>query len=103
MQWPVVNYLHLLQAPLYVATKLSKIRRTSLTCPSPSAYARSALGAIGYEARVTPYWTHAIMWWLVASLPEQVMDTIRLKQNLGVRKKALNKHAQKKITEKKAS
>jgi hypothetical protein len=43
------------------------------------------------------------MWWLVASLPEQVMDTIRLKQNLGVRKKALNKHAQKKITERKAS
>eukprot|EP00243_Klebsormidium_subtile_P007139 TRINITY_DN312_c0_g1_i1.p1 TRINITY_DN312_c0_g1~~TRINITY_DN312_c0_g1_i1.p1 ORF type:complete len:343 (+),score=54.11 TRINITY_DN312_c0_g1_i1:59-1087(+) len=91
------------QAPLYVATKMSKIRRTSLTCPSANAYARSALSAIGYESRVTPYWAHAIMWWIVASLPEQVMDTIRLKQNLGIRKKALNKHAQKKIGEKKSS
>merc|ERR1712050_284437 len=31
------------QAPLFVATKLAKIRKTSLTVPSPAAYARAAV------------------------------------------------------------
>merc|ERR1712060_256954 len=38
------------QAPLFVATKMAKIRKTSLTVPSPQSYARSAVAHIGYEA-----------------------------------------------------
>merc|ERR1719433_969763 len=37
------------QAPLFVATKLAKIRKTSLTVPSPGAYAHCAAKHIGYE------------------------------------------------------
>jgi len=42
------------QAPLFVATKLAKIRKTSLTVPSPSAYARKAVARIGFEDTVSP-------------------------------------------------
>merc|ERR1719463_448244 len=34
------------QVPLYVTTKLAKIRKTSLTVPSPAAYARCAASHI---------------------------------------------------------
>merc|ERR1712061_852294 len=37
------------QAPLFVATKLAKIRKTSLSVPSPAAYARAAAARIGFE------------------------------------------------------
>ena len=37
------------QVPMFVATKLAKIKAASLFVASPSAYARSAVAAIGYE------------------------------------------------------
>ena len=37
------------QIPLYVATKLAKIKNASLWVASPSDYARAAVAAIGYE------------------------------------------------------
>lgn len=84
------------QAPLYVATKMSKIRQPSLTCPSASVYAFYALNWIGTEPRCTPYWAHSFMWWVVAMLPPHVMDALRLNQNLRTRKRALAKEARKK-------
>eukprot|EP00245_Coleochaete_scutata_P007575 TRINITY_DN23034_c0_g1_i1.p1 TRINITY_DN23034_c0_g1~~TRINITY_DN23034_c0_g1_i1.p1 ORF type:complete len:330 (+),score=54.70 TRINITY_DN23034_c0_g1_i1:69-1058(+) len=84
------------QAPLYVATKLSKIRKSSLTCPSADTYARYGLRWIGLEPRVTPYWVHSIMWWMIASLPETIMDAVRLRQSTAIRKRALAKLSQKK-------
>merc|ERR1711870_124707 len=58
------------QAPLFVATKMSKIRKTSLTVPSPVAYARSAVAHIGFEDTVSPYWSHALQLWIKSQLPE---------------------------------
>eukprot|EP00897_Mesotaenium_endlicherianum_P007206 jgi/Mesen1/6513/ME000332S05517 len=81
------------QAPLYVATKLAKIRHASLTCPSARTYAAYALRWIGREPRCTPYWAHSIMWWAVWMLPQPVVDAVRLQQNLGIRKRALAKEA----------
>jgi len=40
------------QIPLYVATKLAKIKNASLWVASPSDYARAAVAAIGYEVRI---------------------------------------------------
>ena len=37
------------QVPMFVATKLAKIKAASLFVASPSAYARAAVAAIGYE------------------------------------------------------
>jgi len=44
------------QAPMYVATKMSKIRRPTLDAPSPKAWVASAIKHIGYEATSCPYW-----------------------------------------------
>lgn len=44
------------QAPMYVATKMSKIRRPTLDAPSPARWVASAIRHIGYEATSCPYW-----------------------------------------------
>jgi hypothetical protein len=36
------------------------------------------------------------MWWFVWMLPESIMDSVRLSQNLGIRKRGLAKEAKKK-------
>ncbi|KAK9277558.1 hypothetical protein L1049_007103 [Liquidambar formosana] len=57
------------QVPLYVATKMASIKRSSFFVPSTNGYARAALHHIGYEPRCTPYWPHSILWALAKSLP----------------------------------
>ncbi|PIN17796.1 17 beta-hydroxysteroid dehydrogenase type 3, HSD17B3 [Handroanthus impetiginosus] len=79
------------QAPLYVATKMVRFRRSSFFVPSPDGYARAGLRWIGYEPRCTPYWTHSILWALVHSLPEWIVDWWRLKSCLKTRKTELSK------------
>ncbi|CAG9461333.1 unnamed protein product [Pedinophyceae sp. YPF-701] len=69
-----------LQAPLYVVSKMSKIRKPSLTVPTPKAYARAGLACIGRESVTTPYWAHALMWWAVSAIPVGLMNSIRLGQ-----------------------
>ncbi|KAL2630475.1 hypothetical protein R1flu_015161 [Riccia fluitans] len=75
------------QVPLYVATKMSKIRRASLAVPSANTYARASLKSIGFEPRCTPYWVHSVMWWIIWVLPESIIDTIRLRSSLDVRRR----------------
>lgn len=48
------------QVPLYVTTKLAKIRNASLFVCTPEVYARAAVACIGYEVDVSPYWSHAL-------------------------------------------
>ncbi len=44
------------QAPLFVATKLAKIRRPRLDAPSPKVWVRSAIRDVGYAQTSCPYW-----------------------------------------------
>ena len=44
------------QAPAYVATKMSKIRRATLDAPTPKRWVASAIKHIGYEPTQCPYW-----------------------------------------------
>lgn len=67
------------QVPLYVATKMASIRRSSFFVPSTDGYARAALRWIGYEPRCTPYWPHTLLWAVASSLPESVVDAWRLR------------------------
>jgi len=90
------------QAPLFVATKLAKIRKTSLTVPSPAAYARTAAARIGYEDSVSPYWSHALQLWGLRQLPEWVNIKIGLAMHLPIRKAGMKKEAQR-AEEKKSS
>uniref|UniRef100_A0A7S3E5Q6 Very-long-chain 3-oxoacyl-CoA reductase n=1 Tax=Chloropicon laureae TaxID=464258 RepID=A0A7S3E5Q6_9CHLO len=79
------------QAPLFVVSKMSKIRRASVTVPTPRAYARAGLATIGYETRVSPYWTHNIIWSIIWAMPEGLMDSIRIGMTTNIRKRALAK------------
>lgn len=79
------------QVPLFVATKLAKIKHTSLFVPSPAGYARAAVAAIGYEKVVSPFWTHALQLWLLTSLPESIGAAITMSMHLDIRKKGMAK------------
>ena len=59
------------QAPMYVATKMSKIRRPTLDAPSPKAWVADAIKHVGYEATSCPYWyglSHNWATWHVITL-----------------------------------
>ncbi|KAF5958837.1 hypothetical protein HYC85_006062 [Camellia sinensis] len=84
------------QVPLYVATKMASIRRSSFFVPSTDGYAKAAMRWIGYEPRCTPYWPHTVLWALAHSLPESVVDAWRLRFCLAIRKKGQLKDSRKK-------
>ena len=83
------------QVPLYVATKMASIRKSSLLVPSTDGYARAAMRWIGYEPRCTPYWPHDLIWGLACQIPESAIDVWRLGFNLKVRKRGLLKDSRK--------
>ncbi|KAL3526353.1 hypothetical protein ACH5RR_011009 [Cinchona calisaya] len=84
------------QVPLYVATKMASIKRSSFFVPSTDGYARAAMRWIGYEPRCTPYWPHTLLWALAHSLPEWIVDAWRLNFCLGIRKRGQLKDSRKK-------
>ncbi|KAI4368461.1 hypothetical protein MLD38_017017 [Melastoma candidum] len=84
------------QVPLYVATKMASIKRSSFFVPSADGYARAALRWIGYEPRCTPYWPHSLLWGLARSLPESAIDSWRLGFCMGIRKRGQLKDSRKK-------
>uniref|UniRef100_A0A2P2K5L0 Uncharacterized protein MANES_13G019000 n=2 Tax=Rhizophora mucronata TaxID=61149 RepID=A0A2P2K5L0_RHIMU len=83
------------QVPLYVATKMASIRRSSFFVPSTDGYAQAGLRWIGYEPRCTPYWPHSLLWGLLYLLPESVVDAGRLHFCLGIRKRGQFKDSRK--------
>mmetsp|Transcript_97049 Transcript_97049/g.277692 ORF Transcript_97049/g.277692 Transcript_97049/m.277692 type:complete len:241 (+) Transcript_97049:105-827(+) len=80
------------QSPLFVVSKLSKIRKSSLSTPKPSAYAKAAVAHIGYQAKVSPYWAHALQLWVVRNIPEWVfIGMIAMPMHLSIRKRGYKK------------
>lgn len=61
------------QAPLFVATKMSKIRRARLDAPTPDAWAAAAVRQIGREGSFTPYWFHGLQQAFVRLAPEWII------------------------------
>lgn len=43
------------QAPAYVATKMSKIRKPTMDAPSPANWVKAAIAHIGYEVTQCPF------------------------------------------------
>ncbi|CAM9480930.1 unnamed protein product [Phaeothamnion confervicola] len=78
------------QVPLLVATKLAKVR-PAWDKPSPDAYARAAVRAVGYEPVSSPYWSHALQLWVMSTLPFAVVNKVVYGMHLGLRKRALKK------------
>lgn len=83
------------QVPLYVATKMASIKRSSFFVPSTDGYAKAGIRHIGYEPRCTPYWPHSFLWGIVSCLPESGVDAWRLKFCLGIRKRGQLKDSRK--------
>lgn len=88
--------IFLMQVPLYVATKMASIRKSSFFVPSTDGYAKAGVKWIGYEPRCTPYWPHTLLWAVACSLPEFVVDAWRLWFCLGIRKRGQRKESMKK-------
>jgi NAD(P)-dependent dehydrogenase (short-subunit alcohol dehydrogenase family) len=57
--------------PGYVATNMSKIRRTTWMAPAPHVFVRSALSTIGIQQNTTGYYPHSLMVRLAARLFKQ--------------------------------
>ncbi|KAL8230100.1 hypothetical protein R6Q57_015000 [Mikania cordata] len=84
------------QVPLYVATKMASIKRSSFFVPSATGYAKAGLRWLGQEPRCTPYWPHSLIWGLLYMLPEFAIDTWRYNFCLKIRKKGQLKDSRKK-------
>eukprot|EP00056_Hartaetosiga_gracilis_P021715 m.26015 g.26015 ORF g.26015 m.26015 type:complete len:315 (-) comp9228_c0_seq1:149-1093(-) len=82
--------------PLFVVSKLSKIRKPSLFTPLPSTYVKSAMKTIGYDTYTHGYWAHALQLWIVSLLPSSLVDAQLFGMHMSLRKRALKKAAQKK-------
>jgi 17beta-estradiol 17-dehydrogenase / very-long-chain 3-oxoacyl-CoA reductase len=82
------------QNPLFVSTKLAKIKYSSLTVPSPAGYATAGIRQIGYGDQISPYWVHALQIFVVKMLPESLVSAYAFKLHLGLRKRALKKKEQ---------
>ena len=90
-----------------ITTAMSKIRRASLFVPSPRTYVRSVLskvgrtgGAQGFSYTSTPYWSHAIMQWVMLALPSGPLLTYNRWMHEGIRKRALKKQSRAKESKK---
>jgi len=79
------------QNPLYVTSKLSKIRRASLTTPNPTTFAKASLKQIGYEPQTSPYWVHALLLWIGSWLPNFLLGSVIGNLHKGIRARALKK------------
>eukprot|EP01084_Bolivina_argentea_P267817 454728_1 len=64
------------QVPLYVTTKLSKIRHASWGVPSPKDYVKQGIRHIGYESTTPVYGSHKIQIWFMRAIPECMINKI---------------------------
>lgn len=78
--------------PFFVATKMSNIRRATLTAPTPERYVSSALSTVGLESQTNGYWPHAVMGWLTTGVfPTSVVTHYLMKMTMSMRAHVLKK------------
>ncbi|KAL8150108.1 hypothetical protein V2J09_019916 [Rumex salicifolius] len=83
------------QVPLYVATKMASIKRSSFMVPSSEGYAKAGIEYIGYEPCCTPYWPHSLLWGVARCIPECAIDAWRLGFCMRIRKRGQLKDSRK--------
>lgn len=99
---PYNVHVELVQSYL-VTSAMSKIRRSSALVPSPRAFVKSLLGSIGrtggaqgWAYTSTPYWSHAILQWSVATFVgpgNKLLLAYNKRFHEDIRKRALAKQA----------
>jgi 17beta-estradiol 17-dehydrogenase / very-long-chain 3-oxoacyl-CoA reductase len=89
-----------------VTSAMSKIRRTSAMIPNPKQFVKSAIHSIGRRvgaqeryATTTPYWSHALLHWLLENsigVWSRLLISINYNMHVDIRKRALRKAEKKK-------
>lgn len=83
--------------PYFVTSKLSKIRHSSLTVPTPKGYAKHSVRSIGYGGSVVPFPAHGFQHYLIQEwLPRFFIVKFLMSTHLSIRKRAYKKKAEKK-------
>lgn len=80
-------------APLFVATKMSKIRKARIDAPSATQWANAAVKHIGFETTSSPWWFHALQWYFISIGPVLVLNGYTLNLHLGMRRRYYKKIA----------
>uniref|UniRef100_A0A3Q3W376 Hydroxysteroid (17-beta) dehydrogenase 12b n=1 Tax=Mola mola TaxID=94237 RepID=A0A3Q3W376_MOLML len=81
--------------PFFVATKMSKIRRATLSKPTPERYVSAELNTVGLQTQTNGYLPHAIMGWLTTALfPAKIITRYVMVMNLSLRAHYLKKQKQ---------
>ncbi|KAL3842376.1 hypothetical protein ACJMK2_020397 [Sinanodonta woodiana] len=82
--------------PFFVATNMSKIRKTSLFVPSASTYVQSALQTVGLEQETYGYFPHKLMGFGMEWLPKWLIVLQGMKGMLAASAKAKRRQQEKK-------
>lgn len=78
--------------PLFVATKMSKIRRATFDKPTPERYVSAAINTVGLKSRTNGYFPHEIMGWATSSLlPTWALNSYLMSMNLSIRARYFRK------------
>ena len=56
----------------FVTSKMSKIKRASFFCPTPSAFAKEAMKRVGKKTISIPYPSHALLYGLIKLIPASI-------------------------------
>ncbi len=80
----------------FVTTNMSKIRRATLTCPSPKDYVRTVLARCGNGYFSTLFPGHALVIAAIKAVPEFITRPLVLKQMKVTRARALAKSTKRK-------
>lgn len=80
----------------FVTTNMSKIRRSSWTCPTPRDYVRVVLARCGNGFFSTLFPGHAVVFSALKAIPEFILRPMVLKQMKATRRHALAKAAKRK-------
>lgn len=83
------------QMPMFITSKLSKIRTPTMGTPTPATYAKVAVKAIGYESEVSPYWAHSMQLAALHAMPDSWRDSYVMGLHRDLNKRALKRIAEK--------
>ncbi|KAM6589492.1 hypothetical protein CsatA_012097 [Cannabis sativa] len=89
------------QIPVFVATKMTKLKESSIFIASPETYSKASVRSIGYEQICTPYWAHSLQWFIANALPDTLLNWGILSYFVAVNKVAKLKESKKKAEQQK--
>uniref|UniRef100_A0A096LXB0 3-ketoacyl-CoA reductase n=1 Tax=Poecilia formosa TaxID=48698 RepID=A0A096LXB0_POEFO len=68
--------------PLYVATKMTRIRKPTLDKPTPERYVAAELNTVGLQNQTNGYFPHAVMGWVTTRLvPSSIVIFLGARMN----------------------